>query len=77
MPAGCSSRTRRFAPALLTALLLLAALAAGGCATRSSDGWAQTAPVIAQSQPGEEILRLGAVSDPVALHDSAEDPVRN
>jgi len=53
------------------------ALAVGGCATRTSNGWAQTAPAIPPSQSGEETIRLGAVSEPVALHESAEDPVAN
>jgi hypothetical protein len=62
---------------LATLFLLLSPLLAGGCATRTDDGWAQTAPVIPPVRPGEEVTRLGAVAEPVAMEDVADDPVPN
>lgn len=77
MPAAPFSRTRRPAAALVTMFLLLPAVWSGGCAARTDGGWAQTAPVISPVEPGAEVTRLGALAEPVAMEDPADEPVRN
>jgi hypothetical protein len=77
MPAAPFSRTRRSLILPATVLLLLAAMWSGGCAARTDGVWAQTAPVISPVEPGREATRLGAVAEPVAMEDPADETVRN
>jgi hypothetical protein len=77
MSAGSSFRTRHLVAPLATLLMLLSPLLAGGCAARTDGGWAQTAPAIPPVQPGTEVTRLGAMTEPVAMEKTAEEPVRN
>ena len=53
--------------ACLGLLLVLACVAGSGCARRSASTWAQTAPIIAPSDPGPSIIHLGAHRDPVPV----------
>ena len=77
MSTGRFLKTRRFQAAVLVVTALASALLAGGCATRSAEGWAQTAPAIPPSRTGGEIARLGALGEPVALREDAAAPIRN
>ncbi len=53
--------------ACLGLLLVLACVAGSGCARRSASTWAQTAPIIAPSDPAPSIIHLGARRDPVPV----------
>jgi hypothetical protein len=77
MSTGRFLKTRRFQATVLVATALASAFLAGGCATRSAEGWAQTAPAIPPSRTGVDIARLGALGEPVALGEDPAAPIRN
>jgi hypothetical protein len=77
MSTGRFLKTRPFPAIVLVATALASALLAGGCATRSAEGWAQTAPAIPPSRTDGEVARLGALGEPVALGEDPAAPVRN